>query len=315
MSARCQTLVIEIKGNSLDDGPGIRSVVFFKGCPLSCAWCHNPESRSRGAELSWDPSLCVACGTCSETCSSGAIVMAGESRVDRTQCRSCFSCAAGCPSGALRRVGAPMTRQQIVERVLRDKPFYDASGGGVTLSGGEPTLHMELVSEVARELRANGVHVLLETCGFFRLDAFTALLLPHLDAVYMDLKLIDPAQHRRWCGVDNRIVLENFAALAARARGGAFELSARTPLIPGITDTPANLAGIARFLAGLEVRTLHLLPNNPTWQGKSHGIGVDVSEGLGDSLRRFLSSQEIAICHDLVAAQGVEAACPGVGPL
>lgn len=307
MGVRCETLVIEIKGNSLDDGPGIRSVVFFKGCPLSCAWCHNPESMNRRAELSWDVSSCVACGACAEACTNGAIAVTGRSRVDRARCKRCFRCAGACPSGALRRVGQVMTREQIVARVLRDKPFYDSSGGGVTLSGGEPTVHMAFVSGLARELRRSGVHVLLETCGYFPLDAFATSLLPHLDAVYMDIKLIDSAEHRRWCGVDNGIVLRNFAALARLARGGGFELLARTPLIPGITDTPANLAGIAGFLAALDVRTVHLLPNNPTWQGKSHGIGVDVDAELQGSLRRFLSSQEIANCRDLVAAQGVEA--------
>jgi len=307
MSTGRETLVIDIKGNSLDDGPGIRSVVFFKGCPLSCAWCHNPESINRRAELSWDPSLCVACGACAQTCTNGAATVANESRVDRSRCKRCFGCAAVCPSAALRRVGAPMTREQIVARVLRDKPFYDASGGGVTLSGGEPTLHMALVSELARELRAAGVHVLLETCGYFRLDAFTASLLPHLDAVYMDIKLIDPAEHRRWCGIDNGVVLRNFAALAALARGGGFELTARTPLIPGITDTAANLDGIASFLAGLGVGTLQLLPNNPTWQEKSHGIGGDVDAGLQGSLRRFLSSEEIVASGNLFAAHGIEA--------
>lgn len=307
MTAPGQTLVIDIKGNSLDDGPGIRSVVFFKGCPLSCAWCHNPESRSRAVELSWDRSACVACGLCAASCASGAIVPSGDSRVDRSRCASCFSCAGACPSGALRAVGRAMTHEEIAERVLRDKPFYDASGGGVTLSGGEPTMHMEFVSQLARQLRRQGVHVLLETCGCFSLGAFTALLLPHLDAIYMDLKLIDAAEHRRWCGVDNRVVLENFAALAELARGGGFELTARTPLIPGITDTPENLGGIARFVGGLGMRTLHLLPNNPTWEGKSHAIGVDVRRGLDESLRRFLTSQEIATCRELVAAQGIAA--------
>jgi pyruvate formate lyase activating enzyme len=307
MAAAAETLVIDIKGNGLDDGPGIRSVVFFKGCPLSCAWCHNPESRSREAELSWDPSLCVACSSCAEACPNGAIVAGSVSRVDRVRCQRCFSCAAACPSGALRRIGQAMTPQEVAERVLRDKPFYDASGGGVTFSGGEPTLHMAFVSELARNLRGKGVHVLLETCGLFRLDVFKASLLPYLNAIYVDIKLIDAVEHRRWCGVDNRVVLENFAALSELAHCGGFELTARTPLIPGITDTATNLAGIARFLAGLGVRSLRLLPNNPTWEGKSRAIGDTVRPGLQKSLRRFLSSEEIASCCDLVAAQGIEA--------
>jgi pyruvate formate lyase activating enzyme len=130
-------LVLEIKGNSLDDGPGIRSVIFFKGCPLSCVWCHNPESRKAAPEIAFDGKLCVDCGECRKTCPERALSKIHPFYVDRTLCNLCYLCADACPSGALEKVGKTMTVDAIMEKILPDKPFYDASGGGVTLSGGE----------------------------------------------------------------------------------------------------------------------------------------------------------------------------------
>lgn len=305
MAIRVDPLVIDIKGNSLDDGPGIRSVVFFKGCPLSCRWCHNPESQQARAELSHDPALCVGCGTCVDTCPEHACGPANPSFIDRSQCTRCFACVDACPSRALTRVGTGMTRKQIVERVMKDKPFYDTSGGGVTFSGGEPTLNMEFLSALMRDLKERGVHLLVETCGFFNLDAFRELVAPFADALFMDIKLIDPGEHKRWCGVDNAVILRNFAALHEAARG--YTLTPRLPLIPGITDTEANLGGIAAFLLERGLHELVLLPNNPTWLGKNARIGKEFPADEAARLGQFMPVEAVARIREYLASLGVEA--------
>ncbi|HON79562.1 MAG TPA: glycyl-radical enzyme activating protein, partial [Spirochaetota bacterium] len=262
-------LVLEIKGNSLDDGPGIRSVVFFKGCPLSCVWCHNPESQGAAAELSFDGEKCIRCGTCSFLCGLGALSETNPGFVDRGKCDRCFACVQECPSGALSLMGTAMTPEEIAARVLCDKPFYDTSGGGVTLSGGEPTLFMNFTSRLLQILKAEGVHTLVETCGFFQYDNFSAAILPYTDTVFYDLKIFDEGAHKKYCGVPNGTILENFVKLADTARSGGPELLPRVPLVPGITDTPENLRAIAAFLREHSIDEARLLSYNPLWRAKT----------------------------------------------
>ncbi len=167
MSERGRPLVADIKRNSLDDGPGIRSVVFFKGCPLRCVWCHNPECTAAGPELMFNQETCIGCKSCAEVCPENAIGEDGPAAIDRKACTLCGDCVDECPSGALSLIGIYYPAGELVDTLLRDKPFYDNSGGGVTLSGGEPTVIMDYTAEVARKLKEAGVHVLIETCGDF----------------------------------------------------------------------------------------------------------------------------------------------------
>lgn len=289
-AGRVRPLILRIKGNSLDDGPGIRSVLFFKGCPLRCAWCHNPESQRTEPELSFDGESCVGCGRCEQVCPRKAIRLRKPERIDRNKCDDCFACADACPGGALERVGTPATVEEVVEAVLVDKPFFDASGGGVTLSGGEPTLHLEFAGRIARALKGAGVHVLLETCGHFRWDAFERNLLPWLDEVYFDVKLVDPGEHRRWCGVGNELILENLAKLV----DSSVPMLPRVPLVPGVTDAEENLRAISSLFQGLGLRRVALLPYNPTWHGKARALGRRV-EFKRDS---FLTKGELARARD-----------------
>ena len=287
-----QALVFAIKGNALDDGPGIRTVIFFKGCPLSCAWCHNPEGRRAPAELALHPDACLAlqpgvgehgCGACIAACPNHN--PRPGSRLTGT-CDRCFACAEVCPAGALERVGEPLTVEQILERVEKDRPFFKASGGGVTLSGGEPTAHLPLARALAQALRQRGIHVLLETCGHFPLDGFDHQLYPHLDAIYMDLKLADPEEHRRRCGVDNALILRNFRALAARAQDGDVPLLPRIPLIPGVTTHERNLRALARIITEAGAPRVALVPYNPMWRDKaalaSHATDLEAGAQLMD---------------------------------
>jgi pyruvate formate lyase activating enzyme len=240
------SLVFRIRRFSLDDGPGIRTTVFFKGCPLNCQWCHNPEGLAPHAESSFRPELCIDCGDCSK----GA-------------------CVEKCPTGARKICGTEYSIDALVECLLKDQPFYAHSGGGVTLSGGEPTQDMEFVGGVAKRLKAHGIHVALQTCGFFDWDAFRSMLLPHLDLVFCDLKIMDRAAHRRFTGADNQLIMQNLARMSNLDHP---RLIVRTPLVPGITDSESNLDSIRQFLSHIGHTEHRLLPFNPTplFQEVSH---------------------------------------------
>ncbi|MHA1732719.1 MAG: glycyl-radical enzyme activating protein [Promethearchaeota archaeon] len=286
-------LVLEVRGNSLDDGPGIRTVVFFKGCPLDCAWCHNPESKQVGPELAYDRLECVGCHGCVGACGEGAIDPGNEFFVDRDACNLCLACVDVCPSGALSVVGRSMTVDEIVEVVESDRVFFENSGGGVTLSGGEATLFLQFCGELARELHSRGVEVLLETCGQFDLGEFLEHVYPYLSEIYYDLKLVDPAAHRVACGVSNERILANFEALVAKAKSGGVPLLARVPLVPGITTTPENLDGIAALLKALGVGRVALLEYNPTWLEKAWKVGVTPRYACGE----FMTREELERCR------------------
>jgi pyruvate formate lyase activating enzyme len=270
-----EPLILDIKGNSLDDGPGIRTVVFFKGCPLDCSWCHNPESKLARAELSFDEKECVACDSCLQVCECGALDRGQAGFVDRVRCDLCGACARECPSGALTVVGRRMSVEDIACVVEKDRPFFETSGGGVTMSGGEPTMFIDYCSRLLARLHGEGIHTIVETCGQFDLEEFARAIVPHTDAVYFDLKLLDEDLHRLECGTSNEKILENFRSLAARypEGGSGPELLARIPLIPGITATSSNLSSLAAFLRESGARRVALLPYNPLWTDKTRNLG------------------------------------------
>ncbi|PKL37172.1 MAG: glycyl-radical enzyme activating protein [Spirochaetae bacterium HGW-Spirochaetae-1] len=299
-------LILEIKGNSLDDGPGIRSVIFFKGCPLDCAWCHNPESKKRGVELSFDAGLCIACDACIGACTEKALSRRVKGFVKRDRCTLCFQCTDVCPSGALSRVGRDMTVDQVVEKVKRDIPFYNSSGGGVTLSGGEPTVSMEYLSGIVRALKAEKIHTLIETCGLFDMKRFSEMVYPHIDSIYFDIKFIDEALHRKYCGTSNKIILENFSRLQDMFLKGGISLLARTPLIPGITDSDKNLSAIAGFLSGRGVQKASLLAYNPLWHEKNGKIGVENRYSKEKAMKSFMKQERIEECWDIFLSAGIE---------
>ena len=299
-------LILEIKGNSLDDGPGIRSVVFFKGCPLACLWCHNPESKRPGTEIGHDATACIGCGTCIESCPRGALSRDNPFFIDRAKCNLCFDCVEACPTAALRRIGTPMAIPDIVAAVSRDKPFYDSSGGGVTLSGGEPTRAMDFAAELAQALKKAGFHILLETCGAFRLQAFKQMLYPFVDLIYFDLKLMDDRAHQHYCGAANKIILDNFSQLHQSAALGGVPILPRIPLIPGITATPANLGATAAFLKRCGADRAQLLPYHPLWQAKNRTIGMPPpADGPTAALGQWLSPQALSECAAVFTREGI----------
>jgi len=299
-------LILEIKGNSLDDGPGIRSVVFFKGCPLDCVWCHNPESKNRAVEISFDAGECIGCDSCISACPSDALSRKNEFFIDRDRCTLCFSCAEVCPSGALSRIGRSVPADEVIKDVIKDKPFFDTSGGGVTVSGGEPTINMAYTSELLKGLKNEGISVLVETCGFFNYDSFMELIYPYADMIYYDIKIIDSETHRKFCGVPNETILSNFIRLHEENKNGGAEVFPRTPLIPDITDTEENITGIADFYRSNGVTKAALLSYNPLWHEKNLKIGITNPYSDEEKMSSWLTREKEQACRKIFNEAGVE---------
>ncbi len=279
-------LIFDIRRGAMDDGPGIRTTVFFKGCPLDCIWCHNPEAVRSEQELSWDLSTCISCLTCQRLCRQDATKASPEVALNRERCTLCGACTAECPANARKLVGREYPVEELVAILKADACFYRKSGGGVTFSGGEPALHGSYLAKVLPALKKEDLHTAIQTCGFFDLDNFRRQLLPLLDLVYFDLKLIDPAAHLEFTGKGNELILANFSALAAQI---GERLIPRVPLVPGITATAENLEGIARFLLKFSVAPCELLPYNPGGIAKRHKWGQPVPTGLE---RSFMGRDE-----------------------
>lgn len=301
-----EPLIFEIKGNSLDDGLGIRSVVFFKGCPLSCLWCHNPESKKSDVEISFDPNLCIGCNTCIEICEQNALSRENIFFIDRKKCTFSLKCVKACPSGALSRVGEKMGINEILKQVLKDKPFYETSEGGVTLSGGEPLLFIDFASRLLKRLKAEGIHTLVETCGFFNFEKFKSIIFPYVDSIYFDIKLYNSDKHLRFCGVPNEIILENFKNIYSISQDRGVFVLPRIPLVPNITDTDSNLKSIAGFLQKNNADVVQLLPYHPTWKEKNRNIGIENSHFDDPLMEKWMSPERIDECATIFKHFGIK---------
>jgi pyruvate formate lyase activating enzyme len=255
-------LVSHIQKFSVDDGPGIRTTVFFKGCNLSCLWCHNPECIDRRQELQFIANLCSSCGKCVTVCPTGALSAPG--RIDRERCVLCGACAGVCNPKALKINGEYMTVGDIVEKVIRDKPFFDESGGGVTISGGEALLQADFARDLLRELKALGVHIAVDTAACVPFSSFEKVL-PYADLFLIDIKLFDDGLHRKYTGVSNRLVFENIERLDAAGCG----VRVRIPLINGVNCADDEIAAIADFVSGKKsVEMVELLAYHAYGEGK-----------------------------------------------
>ncbi len=299
-------LVIDIKGNSLDDGPGTRSVVFFKGCSLDCLWCQNPESKKVSAELLFDREKCVSSRECIRACPEGALEAADPLTVDREKCTLCFLCVDGCPSKGMERVGKEMSVAEIVAKVTPYKQFFVNTGGGVTLSGGEPTLFMDFVSSLLQRLKEEGIHTLVETNGLFDFEKFSTKILPWADTIYMDIKIVDSKEHKRWCGVGNERILENFIRLHKMSRTDGFEIKPRTPLIPGITDTDEKMKALVQLYLDHGVKRAALEKNNPIWFAKFEKIGVETNIPETSPMRNFYDQETFKRIRNMFQEKGIE---------
>ncbi|MGC8833939.1 MAG: glycyl-radical enzyme activating protein, partial [Armatimonadota bacterium] len=238
-------LVFNIQRFCLHDGPGIRTTVFFKGCPLNCLWCHNPESQSMHPELLFHADRCTGCARCIRVCPNSAVELRSAPPVylNRELCRTCGACVEVCPAEARAVSGRWMTAEEVLAAAERDRRYYTASGGGITLSGGEPTLQLDFAEAVLKLAKAADLHTCVDTCGFAPWEAFERLL-PLTDLFLYDLKAISPELHLSTTGADNRPILDNARRLAA---SGA-EIVFRIPVVPGINDSAEELHAIAAFL-------------------------------------------------------------------
>lgn len=252
------------------DGPGIRTTVFLKGCSLSCLWCHNPETIAPGPELGYIAQRCVGCGECARVCPEGAQRMVdGRHEFDRERCRACGACAEVCLGDALTLYGREMTAEQVLATVLEDRTFYESTGGGMTLSGGEPLLQADFCAELLRLAQARGLHTAVDTCGMVPWEAF-ATVLPVTDLFLYDIKHPDPEAHGRCTGGDNVLILENLRSLS---ECGA-EIEVRLPLIPGMNDDDGCVDAAGALLSGLVgIRAVKVLPFNPYARSKYAAVG------------------------------------------
>lgn len=272
-------IVFDIRRYSIHDGPGIRTTVFLKGCPLSCWWCHNPEGQARGIELIFRETRCIRCGACFDACPHGAVSREGEiPATDKTKCVICGSCAAVCYAEARETVGREMEADEVVAEVERDTPFYEESGGGVTFSGGEPLAQSEFLLGLLRACKDKGIHTAIDTCGLASWKTFE-IIRNYVDLFMYDLKLMDEAAHRQFTGVSNDLIVRNLIALSQeKPLRPANNIILRVPVIPGINDDDESIRQIGAFAATLpHLDAIDLLPY--------HQMGLDKYARLGRTYR------------------------------
>lgn len=261
-------IVFDIQHFSIHDGPGIRTTVFLKGCPLRCLWCHNPESQKPEPEIGFWPEQCLECGTCEKVCPYHACNLQNPYRVNRQKCTLCGKCIELCPASALFIIGKEMSVEEVIAEVSKDEAFYSQSGGGVTISGGEPLYQFEFVRSLTLRLKKLGYHVTIDTSGYIRgtpEDLQRLLEIADMvDLVLYDLKVIDAQKHLKYTGVNNKSILQNALQLASRYPSKCLF---RYPLIPGINDSQEDIAMLTEFLASIpkckiEVLAYHRLGIN-----------------------------------------------------
>ncbi|MBA3073066.1 MAG: glycyl-radical enzyme activating protein [Anaerolineae bacterium] len=239
-------MIFDIKKYAINDGPGIRTTVFFQGCALACQWCHNPESQPNLSVLMYRANRCVLCGACVEVCPQHAITLDGFSSTDRSLCNTCGVCTETCYNGARELSGYQVSVDQVMSEVLRDTPFYDGSGGGVTFSGGEPLLQPRFLLELLRACREHELHTVVDTSGFAAWEVLNSLR-ENVDLFLFDLKNMDDERHIQYTGVSNQLILSNLKHLTEA--GSAITI--RIPLIPGINDDEENLRASGEFIRSL----------------------------------------------------------------
>ena len=245
-----QAIILEIQRMSTEDGPGIRTTVFFKGCPLKCLWCHNPESISPYPQIQWIGSKCIGCKTCIETCPETALTFTDNGvNIDRSLCKSCGACADACPSTAMELIGRKWKLDDLVNEVIKDKAYFDKSDGGITISGGEPAIQTDFAHMFLKKLRGKGIHTALDTCGLCSKTSLEKLL-PYSSMVLYDLKEMDPKKHLAFTGSKIETVLENLIFTAEFIKSHVYPqtLWIRTPLIPNTTASKENIEGIGQFI-------------------------------------------------------------------
>ena len=256
-------MIFDIERNSYVDGPGIRTAVFFKGCPLSCVWCHNPESQSFEKQMMFYKSKCIGCGKCREVCPNHL-----------QSCDFCGRCELYCPADARKICGKEYTTDEVLKEIVKDKPFYENSGGGVTLSGGEPLAQYDFSLELLKKAKENGIHTAIETCGYAEKSKILEIA-KYVDLFLFDCKETDPELHKKYTGVDNKIILDNLKALS----NAGSKIILRCPIIPGFNDRAEHFKGIsetAEKFIGIE--HIEIEPFHPLGESKYSALGRETAD-------------------------------------
>ncbi len=273
-------LITNIQKYSIHDGDGIRTTVFFKGCPLKCVWCHNPETQRFEKELQYDKEKCLGCGACAKVCPQAAITMVeGKPLLDKSLCNLCGKCEVYCPEGIRERVGQEYPVKALVKEIMKDRMFYEQSGGGVTLSGGEVmAMSSEYIVAIAKELQKEEITLTIDTCGYVPFKKFEAIL-PYVNTFLYDVKVMDPELHKKYIGVDNQLILENLVKLS---EAGA-RIYIRIPTVKEVNGNEKNMLDTIQFLKehNITPAQVNLLTYHNTGSSKYPKLGM---EYLGNDL-------------------------------
>lgn len=289
-------LIFDIQRFSIHDGPGIRTIVFLKGCPLSCKWCSNPESQSLKPVIMYQEMNCIHCGRCISACKKGAISISNKGFINRDICTACGECVNVCPASALTLKGKKMTVEQVIKELKKDATNYRRSGGGITLSGGEPLVQSDFSKELLKACRAQGWHTAIETTGYGSPENIEKVF-PYIDLALMDIKNVNSDIHKQFTGISNEIILRNAARISEITK-----MVVRVPVIPKFNSSEESILEICKFVRNLKnIDTIHLLPYHTYGENKYKLLGRDYL--MKES--RNLYSDEIENLKKIVESQGM----------
>lgn len=293
---RTEGNIFDIQRFSIHDGPGIRTIVFLKGCPLSCLWCSNPESQKLKPALMYQSMNCIHCGKCISACKINAINPSNKGFIDRDICTSCGECVNVCPTGALTMKGKKMTVEQVIKELKKDAIIYRRSGGGITLSGGEPLVQSEFVKELLKACKAQGWHTAIETTAYSNKEVIESVF-PYIDLTLMDIKGTNSELHKKFTGVSNEIIIENAKLVSKLSK-----MVVRVPLIPEFNSSKEDILELCSVVKTLNnVNTIHLLPYHTYGENKYNLLGREylmkdvksLNEKMIETLKEIIEEQGI----------------------